>query len=281
MAEEKGVSQNGLLSPWHALLKKSQNKFSLYTPSSSGGLVNCECISTWTLLIDIVSSLQVEVRNPKPHVKKIVETRYTTIRYPVFITQVIKPLLTQVETKVRPLFFTKTINRYTTVKFTVTGIGQVTHTTVKFEKEYITRCNKKGYDHHRRDATDGPEVDVEADKPSVPTYRTSSIEAPPGVPYDDVPLQPSDDGHASGVKPTPVQTDEVTAATVPPVSYRRPGHFRRPPPPPPPRPVGPPRNLGFYGALAQLGLAGSQQSTRTEPYRPHPPLLRSPAVVIG
>ena len=42
-----------------------------------------------------------EVRKPQPHVKKIVETRYTTIRYPVFITQVIKPVLTQVETKVR------------------------------------------------------------------------------------------------------------------------------------------------------------------------------------
>lgn len=228
-----------------------------------------------SVITDTVSSPQVEVRNPKPHVKKIVETRYTTIRYPVFITQVIKPLLTQVETKVRPLFFTKTINRYTTVKFTVTGIGQVTHTTVKFEKEYITRCNKKGYDHHRRDATDGAEVDVEADKPSVPTYRTAAIEAPPGIPYDNAPLQPSDDG----LKPTPVQTGQVTPASVPPGGYRRPGPFRRPPPPPP-RPIGP-RPLGFYGALAQLGLAGSQQSQRTEPYLPHPPLPRAPAVVIG
>lgn len=233
------------------------------------------------MLTDTVSSRQVEVRNPKPHVKKIVETRYTTIRYPVFITQVIKPLLTQVETKVRPLFFTKTINRYTTVKFTVTGIGQVTHTTVKFEKEYITRCNKKGYDdHHRRDASDGPVVDVEAAKPSAPTYRTSAVEGPPGIPYDDAPLQPSDDGHASLVQPTPVQAGQVTAPSVPPVGFRRPGLVRLPPPPPPPRrPVGP-RPLGFYGALAQLGL-GSQQSPRTEPYLPHPPLPQSPAVAIG
>lgn len=213
---------------------------------------------------------QVEVRNPKPHVKKIVETRYTTIRYPVFITQVIKPLLTQVETKVRPLFFTKTINRYTTVKFTVTGIGQVTHTTVKFEKEYITRCNKKGYDHHRRDAADGAVVDVETVNPSIPTYRTEAIEAPPGIPYEKAPLQPSDDS----LKPTPVQTGHVTLASVPPGGYRRPGPFRRPPPPPP-------RPSGFYSALAQLGLAGSQQSQRTEPYLPHPPLPRAPAVVIG
>lgn len=232
-------------------------------------------------LTSIVSFRQVEVRNPKPHVKKIVETRYTTIRYPVFITQVIKPLLTQVETKVRPLFFTKTINRYTTVKFTVTGIGQVTHTTVKFEKEYITRCNKKGYDHHRREAVDGAEVDVEADKPSVPTYRTPSIEAPPGIPYEDVPLQASDDVHGPGVNPTPVLAVQETTPPVPPVYsgvIRRPGPFRRPG-----LPFRPPRPSGLYGALAQLGLAGSQQSTRSEPFLPHPPLPpRAPAgVVVG
>lgn len=222
----------------------------------------------------------VEVRNPKPHLKKIVETRYTTIRYPVFITQVIKPLLTQVETKVRPLFFTKTINRYTTVKFTVTGIGQVTHTTVKFEKEYITRCDKKGYDHHRRDASDGAIVDVDPDKPSLPTYRTASLADPPGLPYDDAAPLP-DDTHESAVNPTPVQKAQETAPPRPPLPpFRRPGGpFRRPGPfrpPAPPRPSG-----GLYSALAQLGLAGSQPSTASEPYLPHPPLPRAPAAVVG
>ncbi|RXG54127.1 hypothetical protein Avbf_05524 [Armadillidium vulgare] len=100
----------------------------------------------------------VEVLNPRPHVKKVTETRYTTIRYPVFITQVIKPLLTQIETKVKPVFFTKTIDKYTTVLFTVTGIGQVTVTTVKYEKEYITRCMKKGYYHRSFSDEEGPEV---------------------------------------------------------------------------------------------------------------------------
>ncbi|XP_066952392.1 uncharacterized protein [Macrobrachium rosenbergii] len=132
----------------------------------------------------------VEVRNPKPHVKKVVETRYTTIRYPVFITQVIKPLLTQVETKVRPMFFTKTINRYTTVKFTVTGIGQVTVTTVKYEKEYITRCMKKGYGHRRQDGDYGLEnrdiglVDISPDSPTVETYKTQDPESVVTAPYD-------------------------------------------------------------------------------------------------
>jgi len=90
---------------------------------------------------------KVEVRNPRPQVYKTKETRHTTIRYPVFITQVIKPLLTQVETKVKPMFFTKTLKRIKTILFTVTGIGQVTVTSVKYEKEYVTRCNKKSYGH--------------------------------------------------------------------------------------------------------------------------------------
>ena len=90
---------------------------------------------------------QVEIRNPRPQVHKTKETRHTTIRYPVFITQVIKPLLTQVETKVKPMFFTKTLKRVKTIVFTVTGIGQVTVTSVKYEKEYVTRCQKKGYGH--------------------------------------------------------------------------------------------------------------------------------------
>lgn len=47
------------------------------------------------------------------------------------------------------MFFTKTLKRIKTIVFTVTGIGQVTVTSVKYEKEYVTRCQKKGYgDHH-------------------------------------------------------------------------------------------------------------------------------------
>jgi len=88
---------------------------------------------------------KIEVRNPRPQVHKTKETRHTTIRYPIFITQVIKPLLTQVETKVKPVFFTKTLKRIKTILFTVTGIGQVTVTSVKYEKEFVTRCNKKGF----------------------------------------------------------------------------------------------------------------------------------------
>lgn len=58
----------------------------------------------------------------------------------------------------KPVFFTKTIDKYTTVLFTVTGIGQVTVTTVKYEKEYITRCMKKGYYHRSFSDEEGPEV---------------------------------------------------------------------------------------------------------------------------
>ena len=41
------------------------------------------------------------------------------------------------------MFFTKTLKRIKTIVFTVTGIGQVTVTSVKYEKEYVTRCQKK------------------------------------------------------------------------------------------------------------------------------------------
>lgn len=137
---------------------------------------------------------QVEVRNPRPQVHKTKETRHTTIRYPVFITQVIKPLLIQVETKVKPLFFTKTLKRIKTIVFTVTGIGQVTVTSVKYEKEYVTRCQKKGYGdhgdgghkgghgggHHRRD----DHVDSDYLEPEYvrrPSYAADRIES-----YEDV-----------------------------------------------------------------------------------------------
>ncbi|XP_042221680.1 uncharacterized protein LOC121866153 [Homarus americanus] len=228
----------------------------------------------------------VEVRNPKPHVKKVVETRYTTLRYPVFITQVIKPLLTQVETKVRPMFFTKTINRYTTVKFTVTGIGQVTITTVKFEKEYITRCMKKGYG-HRRDASDGPEVreSIEPDATTRPTYSTRPA-PPPGIPYD-APW-------SKNVRPpiyTPKEREIDPAgalAAQETLSPDRPGFVRpnrpiRPFRPSPPRPVGPPGPFGLFGALAQFGdsLTGSQRDYGSQPNLPHPPLTRPPVAVIG
>lgn len=216
----------------------------------------------------------VEVRNPKPDVKKVVETRYTTIRYPVFITQVIKPLLTQVETKVRPMFFTKTIDRYTTVKFTVTGIGQVTVTTVKYEKEYVTRC-MKGYG-HRREASDGAEVGVgdvalEADAPLAPAFRTRAPEPPPGLPYD----YEDDDEEIEPSPPTPERD-----ASPPERPFLRPithGGFRGPRPrlPPPLPPVGPPPGpRGILGALSQLGgvLTGSYRDAGEDPYQPHPPL---------
>ncbi|XP_018009945.1 uncharacterized protein LOC108667433 [Hyalella azteca] len=130
---------------------------------------------------------KVEVRNPRPQVHKTKETRHTTIRYPVFITQVIKPLLTQVETKVKPMFFTKTLKRIKTIVFTVTGIGQVTVTSVKYEKEYVTRCQKKGGyghghgghkgGHHRREDQVEPEYAYD-DYPAAPTYGTSTIDTP-------------------------------------------------------------------------------------------------------
>ncbi|XP_063586200.1 uncharacterized protein LOC134763565 isoform X2 [Penaeus indicus] len=219
----------------------------------------------------------VEVRNPKPDVKKVVETRYTTIRYPVFITQVIKPLLTQVETKVRPMFFTKTINRYTTVKFTVTGIGQVTVTTVKYEKEYVTRC-MKGYG-HRREASDGPEVresDIVpvADVSFAPTYRTRVPEPPPGIPYeyDDEEIEPS--------LPTPErETSPPERPFLRPITH---GGFRgpRPRPPPPLHPVGPPPGpMGILGA----SLAAGDRAHRILPRarRGLLPAPRAPAALPG
>lgn len=91
----------------------------------------------------------------------------------------------------KPVFFTETVNKYTTVLFTVTGIGQVTVTTVKFEKEYITRCMKKGgYDHRRSYShEEGPllrEQDVHTlDVHTLETAQkhVSDIPPPPGVPY--------------------------------------------------------------------------------------------------
>ncbi|XP_042887835.1 uncharacterized protein LOC122263472 [Penaeus japonicus] len=230
----------------------------------------------------------VEVRNPKPDVKKVVETRYTTIRYPVFITQVIKPLLTQVETKVRPMFFTKTIDRYTTVKFTVTGIGQVTVTTVKYEKEYVTRCMKKGYGHRREAADDGPEVresDVipVADAPALPTYRTRVPEPPPGIPYD----YDYDYGDGAEIQPSlPTPERETSPPERPflrPITH---GGFRGPRPRPPPAlpPVGPPAGpRGILGALSQLGeaLTGSHRDPGGELYQPHPPLPLPPVAFRG
>ncbi|KAG7169186.1 hypothetical protein Hamer_G021578 [Homarus americanus] len=212
--------------------------------------------------------------------------RRSSTMYPVFITQVIKPLLTQVETKVRPMFFTKTINRYTTVKFTVTGIGQVTITTVKFEKEYITRCMKKGYG-HRRDASDGPEVreSIEPDATTRPTYSTRPA-PPPGIPYD-APW-------SKNVRPpiyTPKEREIDPAgalAAQETLSPDRPGFVRpnrpiRPFRPSPPRPVGPPGPFGLFGALAQFGdsLTGSQRDYGSQPNLPHPPLTRPPVAVIG
>ena len=131
-----------------------------------------------------------EIRNPRPQVHKTKETRHTTIRYPVFITQVIKPLLTQVETKVKPMFFTKTLKRIKTIVFTVTGIGQVTVTSVKYEKEYVTRCHKKpsyggghkGVSSHKefyRRRSDGDAVEEDKflePEPILPaTYATESL----------------------------------------------------------------------------------------------------------
>jgi len=110
---------------------------------------------------------KVEVRNPRPQVHKTKETRHTTIRYPIFITQVIKPLLTQVETKVKPVFFTKTLKRIKTILFTVTGIGQVTVTSVKYEKEYVTRCNKKAIGYHGGLSHGGHHLDIHHRKDDV------------------------------------------------------------------------------------------------------------------
>ncbi|KAK7077459.1 hypothetical protein SK128_007914 [Halocaridina rubra] len=221
----------------------------------------------------------VEVRNPKPQVKKIVETRYTTIRYPVFITQVIKPLLTQVETKVRPMFFTKTINRYTTVKFTVTGIGQVTVTTVKYEKEYITRCNKKGYGggHHRREGPDVRVSDIDPDAPGVPTYKTR----------DPIPRDPRPSSYEDPLSPLerPLRSpvgDSIEASSVlgfdprrpSQESPRRPVRRYRPGPPivfgpePYPNPFDPVRPRGPL-------LAGSRPESEEDPsFKPHPALPR-------
>ena len=134
----------------------------------------------------------------------------------------LKPLLTQVETKVKPLFFTKTLSRYTTVKFTVTGIGQVTVTTVKYEKEYVTRCYNKGY--HRRDfQEDGPEVresgiGINPDRPRAPLYSVglTSIPPPPGIPYD-VPLYYS----GSNVEPVKKLPDSKVSRK-PPTSKKEP-----------------------------------------------------------
>lgn len=148
-----------------------------------------------TQIPNYLFSSQVEIRNPRPQVHKTKETRHTTIRYPVFITQVIKPLLTQVETKVKPMFFTKTLKRIKTIVFTVTGIGQVTITSVKYEKEYVTRCQKKGYGgghgghkhghkghggYHRREDQLEPEY-IFPDYVSSPTYVTDRLDS-----YDDV-----------------------------------------------------------------------------------------------
>lgn len=227
--------------------------------------------------------VQVEVRNPKPHVKKVVETRYTTIRYPVFITQVIKPLLTQVETKVRPMFFTKTINRYTTVRFTVTGIGQVTVTTVKYEKEYITRCNKKGYGggHHRREAVE--EDSIESDLPDVPVYRTKEPAGlvprpPPGLPWD-TPRYPLRAG--TDISPSVVVESQETVPPVIQNAFRGSSPFR------PNNSAWPRTRLRSspvrIGRSAELeeDLIGSQELPESETSQPHPPLYSSSSSVVG
>ena len=240
------------------------------------------------------SPIQVEVLKPIPHVKKIKETRYTTIRYPVFITQVIKPLLTQVETKVKPVFFTKTIDKYTTVLFTVTGIGQVTVTSVKYEKEYITRCMKKkpGYGHggggghhkgggghkgghkggggyHRRDYGDdeGPYAREEGIplplEPSGVLQRSepSGIAPPPGIPYDAIAPPP-------GIPYDPIADDRSPIHLQPGPSPRIPGGHRErisprnrgPSRRPRPRRPGPRRPVNRKGAPAE-------QQSRKRPYK--------------
>ena len=202
--------------------------------------------------------LQVEVLKPIPHVKKIKETRYTTIRYPVFITQVIKPLLTQVETKVKPVFFTKTINKYTTVLFTVTGIGQVTVTSVKYEKEYITRCMKKGYGHghghhkggggyghHRREFEEvGPllkEDDIQLPLASPFPGQPTAIAPPHGIPYDDIyepyPSERIKDILPPHLKPGPSPPIPGGERVLPPVPFPR-DQRRRPAVGPPRSPIG-------------------------------------------
>lgn len=227
----------------------------------------------------------VEVRNPKPHVKKVVETRYTTIRYPVFITQVIKPLLTQVETKVRPMFFTKTINRYTTVKFTVTGIAQVTVTTVKYEKEYITRCMKKGYGHRRDDGAHGPEVRgaIDPDTPIQQTYKTREPPPPVGTTYDDkYPLGPRGSPVEEDLGPTSSKGYGGGAARRPSSGFRNPfSPFR----PGPSRPFGPPGLRPFSSNEPLKPRRAPLSSSLPEPsddfYQPHPPLTRPRPILIG
>ncbi|XP_076035247.1 uncharacterized protein LOC143021532 [Oratosquilla oratoria] len=218
----------------------------------------------------------VEVRNPQPQIKTVKETRYTTVRYPVFITQVLKPRLTQVETKVRPMFFTKTIKRHRTIFFTVTGIGQVTVTTVKFEKEYITRCNNKGYGHHRREGTAGPEVEVESVEPVLPTYRTSTYSPEPS-PYgfDDAPAEREEveeegrkDSSSSSARYRRPRPPQVPA--LPPVAH---GGFGAPPfgplgPPDPGFKPGPPYAIG--------ALEASRPSVDGPLPGSHPPLSRYP-----
>ncbi|CAL4068465.1 unnamed protein product, partial [Meganyctiphanes norvegica] len=209
----------------------------------------------------------VEIRNPKPDIRKVTESRYTTIRYPIFITQVLKPKLTQVETKVKPMFFTKTLQTYKTVFFTVTGIGQVTVTTIKYEKEYITRCQKKGYGHHRRDAEDGAEV-----KPDVPQldafYRSqepdSPVKDPPGIPFNfsQETYQNSTLGPAlpAGPRLSPITTG----------SFGRPKHDR----------TGPRRPHGRFGPQGG-GLHPSITPYPDAHSLPHPPMPRWPVINIG
>lgn len=181
------------------------------------------------------------------------------------------------------MFFTKTINRYTTVRFTVTGIGQVTVTTVKYEKEYITRCNKKGYGggHHRREAIE--EDGIESDLPDVPVYRTKEPglgpRPPPGLPWDTprYPLRAGTDISPSGV----VESQE----TLPPViqnAFRGSSPFR------PNNSAWPrtrPRHPVRIGRSAELeedqGLTGSPVFPESETSQPHPPLLNSPSGVVG